>query len=539
MNTALCVLLTLLGVALPSLSLGQAPPAEDEFIYSFQARDTLIHVSRRLLLQPQRWPELQRRNGIRDPFNIAPGTPVRIPYSWLRLSTANARIIAVNGSVLLGAARPAVGDSLQQGAVLRTGDDGSVALEFADGSVVTLQKASMVTLDQMQRVDGVAGAHSIQLRLNSGRIATKANPRREVGRFEILTPVAISAVRGTQFRSAYEVDGSNATSETLEGDVSVAASARQVLVPAGFGTQVDRRGTPLPPVALLPAPDLSTVPQRNTQRNLVLQLQPIDGAASYRVQLASDSQFHSIVFDRESPQLSYDIPDLADGNYWLRARAIDANRIEGSDAARELVQHLLPAAPSPVAPQPDQRIVGTAAELSWGESPGVASYHVQLARDEQFAELALDRDDVQATRLTVASLPPGRYFWRVGALSADGERGAWSSPRSFVQRAAAPQMEQPELSDRKLRLRWQPRPENRYQLQLARDEQFTRLVVSETVTASELTMKQPRPGRYYVRVRTIDADGVPDEFSEPLRFVVPMPGWLQALISSSMLLPLL
>ena len=539
MSRILGIALCLIGLLLPLASPGQSPAAEDEFIYNFQARDTLIHVTRRLLLQPQRWPELQRRNGIRDPYNIPPGTPVRIPYSWLRLSASVARVRAVNGAVFHGTSRPAVGNDLPQGSVIETGEDGSVALEFEDGSIVTLQKASAVTLDQMQRVDGVAGAQSIRLRLNSGRLETQVKPRREVGRFEILTPVAISAVRGTQFRSAFIVNGATATNETLEGTVNVAASGQAVLVAAGFGTQVDERGTPLQPVALLPAPDLSAVPERNTQRTLGVQLQPVDGAVSYRVQLASDAQFHSIVFDRDSPDLSLRIEDLADGSYWLRARAIDSHALEGADASKQIAQHLLPDPPAPAAPAPEQRIAGASAEFSWAEVPAITRYHVQIARDAEFTVMQLERSDVEATRLMAESLPPGRYFWRIAAINSAGESGAWSLPRSYVQRATAPVLEPPEIRKRELQLRWEARPDSKYQVQLASDAQFTRMLVDTTVTAPELAVKRPRAGAYYVRVRTIGADAVPDDFGSPLRVAVPPPGWLRALLTASTLLPLL
>ena len=90
---------------MPAASAQQAAPAtvaagtDPQFIYRFRARDTLIQVSQRLLLQPQRWPELQRLNGIRNTLNIAPDTPIRIPYSWLKLSPDTAVVQQVAGSV--------------------------------------------------------------------------------------------------------------------------------------------------------------------------------------------------------------------------------------------------------------------------------------------------------------------------------------------------------------------------------------------------------------------------------------------------------
>lgn len=62
-------------------------------------------------------------------------------------------------------------------------------------------------------------------------------------------------------------------------------------------------------------------------------------------------------------------------------------------------------------PQP-----GTSVHLRWGQRPGVSRYRLQLAGDKNFSDIVFDRV-ITGTETDVDDLPPGRYFWRVAALT--------------------------------------------------------------------------------------------------------------------------
>src|SRR6516164_2687151 len=99
----------LLVLALPGLAVDQ------EFTYRAKEHDTLIGISRRLLIEPRRWPELQARNHIANPRRIPLGDAVMIPYEWLRLSPEAVTVAAVSGEVTQGANNITVGQTLTQG----------------------------------------------------------------------------------------------------------------------------------------------------------------------------------------------------------------------------------------------------------------------------------------------------------------------------------------------------------------------------------------------------------------------------------------
>ncbi len=60
--------------------------------------------------------------------------------------------------------------------------------------------------------------------------------------------------------------------------------------------------------------------------------------------------------------------------------------------------------------------VKTTVSLRWGARPGVFRYRLQLANDSSFRDIVFDRV-INGNEATVNDLPPGRYFWRIAALT--------------------------------------------------------------------------------------------------------------------------
>jgi hypothetical protein len=74
-------------------------------------------------------------------------------------------------------------------------------------------------------------------------------------RFEIQTPSAVAAARGTEFRAGVDTDVTTRL-EVLAGKVDVTAAKSKVEVSAGEGTVVKKDQKPEVPVKLLPPPAL-------------------------------------------------------------------------------------------------------------------------------------------------------------------------------------------------------------------------------------------------------------------------------------------
>lgn len=77
--------------------------------------------------------------------------------------------------------------------------------------------------------------------------------------------------------------------------------------------------------------------------------------------------------------------------------------------------------------------VNSAMTIRWRGQPGVTRYRLQVARDEAFTDIVIDRavNGLQAS----VEVPTGRYFWRV-APAAEREAGTYSEPQAVEVQAA-------------------------------------------------------------------------------------------------------
>jgi len=100
----------------------------------------------------------------------------------------------------------------------------------------------------------------------------------------------------------------------------------------------------------------------------------------------------------------------------------------GSDGFPERTRKLLAA---PVVVEPRKGRVFPADRLRWGANPSAAHYIVEIARDAEFSRYVHARS-VRAPAVEVGSdLDPGKWFWRVAAVDADGFVGRTSKVYSF------------------------------------------------------------------------------------------------------------
>ena len=77
--------------------------------------------------------------------------------------------------------------------------------------------------------------------------------------------------------------------------------------------------------------------------------------------------------------------------------------------------------------------------------------------------------------------------------------------------------------------KWSGRPQDRQEVQLARDAGFRRIDKQASLDAAEWAVPTPGSGRYFFRYRSIEPDGFVSPFSEPVEVDVPLnwtPLWL-------------
>ncbi len=518
-----------------------------DWIYTVVPGDNLWDLSERYLDSPARFEQIRRLNNVEFPRRMQPGTRLRVPMKWIRSNPVPAQLAALRGAAMLirsdGSRIDPVpaGTELRLGDVLKTGADSSAAVRFADGSVLTLHAASEMRFDHLS-AHGETGMVDSRLHLLDGRVDTRVEPAVGPGsRFEIQTPSAISAVRGTEYRAA--VIGEKAsTIEVLEGSVSVSGARRPRLIAGGFGTRVEAGEAPAPPRRLLPPPAIDGLPERIRELNWTLSWQALDDARAYRVEIAADAAFDVLLWERRSERPRVPLPDLPDGDYQVRVRGIDALGLEGRDRVLALTIDARPQPPVPLQPNDGRVLRGTVAELRWSDSADAEGYLLEVAADRDFNEVLLSRSDLDGTRLEAGGLDqPAVYYWRVSSIAADGEVGPPGSVRSWEVKPV-PEAVEPSLAADEDRLvaSWRPgRPGQGYQVQVALDPDFEELELDRRLTEPRLALDQVSGQVRYLRVRAIEPDGYAgpwgavqriDPPADPTGWMVPVIGILGLLL---------
>lgn len=512
---------SLLGLAL--LATSCAAQAGD-FLYTVQPGDHPWNLAERYLKNPSLAQALRRFNHIPDDRRILPGTQLRIPQQWLKLESTQVTLLAAAGDTTLrqggNPPRPAVaGEQLQAPSNIRTGPDGSATLEFADGSRVMVRCDSELELKTSQK-STLGKANVVVLSLLRGSVENQVTPRGESGgRFEIHTPAAIAAVRGTQYRVS--LDGQKMRTEVVSGAVDVTNPSGRVTAQAAQGTIAQSGLSPAPPTALLPAPSLEGLPEAIERLPIAWPITALGGASRYRTQLAATSEFTTMLSDEVTDTARMRVRDIDDGTYVLRVRGMDAQGLEGLSAERVLVVHTQPEPPLLIDPAPGAATTAPRPSLRWTQGDARLQYRVQLSSngrpvDEQLVASAIAQP--------AQDLSPGIYQWRVAAIHPTKGQGPWGDAQPFRRVLPGPGVDISTPQDGSLTLRWTAQPQTaHYHLQVARDEAFASPMIDTETDALQFSLEGLLPGPHHVRVRATGTDGYTGPWGSTQTFVVPDP----------------
>jgi hypothetical protein len=420
--------------------------------YTVKSGDTLEGLSRTLLADPKKWNELARLNQLRNPNVIHPGLVIDVPRSMINFANqpklaTNGVLQSANGNVTINGVAAAAGAAVAEGASIQTANGSSAVVKLSDGSSVQIMPRSLAQVVSQNGYAMKDPASSISTTWFSGAIrlvegmldiaANKAAQRKEP--FNVITPTSLIGVRGTQFRVAYEDPASRtARTEVLEGKVRADNPAQAIGadVGGGFGVAVKPNEREIKVVALLPALPESALPARveraagTTSANWMVGT--LQGAASYRAELAQDPAFTQIVFDTKSSSPAINLAVAPNGNYFARVRGVDASGIEGYNAVRRIdisaaqvsqvwIREINIAASADVVPDGVRLRVNTTAQ----DTP--RNLQIQIARDAAMSQdlqtLALDA----LGQITLKDLKASeRRYVRFSGTSPQGQ--AASSP---------------------------------------------------------------------------------------------------------------
>ncbi len=321
--------------------------------YTVKAKDKLIVLSEQLLNTPSDWPQVARFNRLGNPNVLRLGQTIHVPLRLMKYAPANGKVISIFGDVQLQDRTADVGGAVPEGSKLQTGANSSAVVELADGSRITLLPntlAELATSRSYATRDAATSGSAIWfsglIRLVQGALDTvAAKSVKRATPLQIETPTSTVGVRGTEFRVAFDAPATeNARTEVLEGliraDNTLQRSSAEVA--QGKGALVNPRVKEIKVVDLLKAPDLSATPSDIFKPLALWPMPALEGAKSFRVQVAGDEGFNQIARNLLVTSGSADLSSLPDGAWFARIRGIDASGIEGYDSVKVVQVVLAP-----------------------------------------------------------------------------------------------------------------------------------------------------------------------------------------------------
>jgi putative hemolysin len=181
--------------------------------------------------------------------------------------------------------------------------------------------------------------------------------------------------------------------------------------------------------------------------------------------------------------------------------------------------------PPVILPAFDEKLTTPTADFDWEDDPLAVAYKIQLSTDPAFTTRLVNlKVSTSAYKFDEPLAPAATYYWRVRSIYTDS-KGAWSAVYRFesMDPVNAPSLTSPAHkadTSTPVTLSWESVPNAAtYKVVVAKDALFTTKAAGEKTPSLNTTYNLP-PGKYFWRVRAIDASGGKGPWSEVRKFFV-------------------
>lgn len=404
--------------SVPSEIAAQSGRDTEQVAYIFKRGDTLFGLANKYLRKRSDYLAVQRLNRIANPRQIPVGRSLRIPVDLLKYRPSTASLSAFRGDVSIAVdgkkLTPVQGLGVGEGSRITTAARSFLTLQLEDGSRVSLPSNSFVRITRLRHIL-LTESVDYEIAVDKGRIRSKVAPlQKKADRYRVRTPVAVSAVRGTDYRTRVDDISGTAFSETVEGEVVVAAgeslsSGNLVSIPAGTGAAATVTGA-LAKAELLPPPELLDPAKVQSDATLQFAVVPRATAIGHRIMIASDAGFVDIVAEDQVQGAVIELPTIPNGRYFAKVTALAADGFEGMPATYSFKRQL-----STLGGSADAGDFGY--RFKWfGEGEGKRFYRLQIVKDDKSSIPIIDEAGLSTDTVTLSDLADGEYFWRVGVI---------------------------------------------------------------------------------------------------------------------------
>ncbi|MDG5498688.1 FecR domain-containing protein [Marinobacter sp. BGYM27] len=483
-----------------------------DWTYTLRPDETLGQISKRLLGNGHTLASLTRYNSIGDPSAVMPGESIRIPLNWLEKQPEPAVALAVTGSAQHLEGISGKRRTLKPQMQIRAGDEvstqsGSAVIQLANGSLIRMGQDSHLIFNRLTRY-GKTGMVDTLMRLERGSLEADVEALTENGsRFEIDTPSAIAAVRGTAFKLQ---SGKGITQlQVTEGKVAFGPPGRTLPVPAGYSATAGKGTQSAVDIRKLPAaPEMAPLPANASRLPLDIKWQPVAGANRYQLDIYDSASGRWVAREQSvNPELT--LKHLDNGKYDIKLAAIGASGISGMPSEQTIKLQQQAKAANLVAPAADDKIDDDVPDFSWAYTGDNELGRVEISDSDDFSSLVASSEWApDSNAILTRALSPGEYFWRVVTL-AGGDSKATSPARKLIINGTLEPAKIINVNyvDSQVRIFWQRVAKaDKYQLQLSEDPAFQNIVKEANVTDTTAALRLIPGRRYFVRLKAL-SDG--------------------------------
>lgn len=390
--------------------------------------DTLTSISRTEFGTPSLWRHIAEFNNIDPDAVLMPDQILLIP-TLNRAPRQFAVVVYTHGLATLAendTTTPAElnrNDKIFPGNIVETGNTGFASISFQNNSVVNLQPGSKVKLLHLGCLDSDKTCF-IDLSVPVGEITSDVESRdNQSTQFLIKSPFASAAVRGTQFD--FSANAQQLLLGVTEGKVAIQSQGSEVELDFGFGSRTLANEPPGQPVALLHLPTFTNIPPRVAFNDRIGWWRVTD-AANYEWTISTDADSAQVVERATTSAPFVELGELAAGEYYLSARALDNNGLKGfPNTEKFTVAEIVDAGVPPL--ELSYTRTGREILISVQEpDPQISGYEIQIASTDNFTDVI--SIDVGPSGQAYVSDMNRKMYLRVRALLSPLEVSEFGAP---------------------------------------------------------------------------------------------------------------
>ncbi len=222
-----------------------------------------------------------------------------------------------------------VKDSFVEKEKVRTLSNSYAEILFKNNSRIQLQENSQALIQSM-RENRLTNSEQASVSLIEGDVLALLGGGKATEAFDFQVEGVETEINSQAFRVNKSTEA--ASFANYQGELAIAAAGSRVVLEENQGSVVRRNQAPSEPQNLLPTPELVTPANGtelyDTEGELVWN--GVDGAGSYKIEIAEDAQFSRILHTAKQRSTSFPIPDdLTNGAYYWRVLAYTPDNLAG------------------------------------------------------------------------------------------------------------------------------------------------------------------------------------------------------------------